>query len=341
MPCATDANRARPTYAWVVEQPFSTVVTSGPWRAEAEEWIRARLTDVGVVIDAEIAQPRVRAWSTQLAVPTRAGTMWFKANCPGLSFEPAVHEELARIVPEEVDPPIAVDRERGWMITRDRGFTIADTRTPTSSDWTSLVRAAALLQRMVASHRDVLCAAGLPNCSPETVPERFDRMLRLLSDLPEEHPARLRPETVDRIARVRPDVVRAAKVLDSSPLGATFQHGDLHPGNAFPVSSGTRIFDFGDAQWAHPVEALCVPQEWVTTLTDLPWEPVLDAFAEVWSDLVTLDDVEELLRAAFVTQPVNRSATWWDALADASPEEMDEWGKAPAHHLKRLLGPHV
>ena len=47
----------------------------------------------------------------------------------------------------------------------------------------------------------------------------------------------------------------------------------------------------------------------------------------------------ELVAAAVVTQPVNRSSTWWECLAEATQEEWAEWGEAPARHLVNVLEP--
>lgn len=318
---------------------YSDRVARASWREEATAWIRGRLGERGITVNAVIAQPRIRPWSTQLAIPTDAGTYWFKANCAGLAFEAAVHARLAVLVPDEVDEPLAVDAGRGWMITRDRGFTLADLRTPTTRDWQHLLRAAARLQRRVAEHGPTLLAEGLPDCSPVTVPDRFDRMLAAVSGLPGGHPAALPPTVLDQLSAARPRLVEAAELLAASRLPPTLQHGDLHPGNAFEVAGGLRIFDFGDAQWAHPLELLHVPRRWVTQLTTLSWDPVLEAYVGIWSDMIDPDDMPDLIAAAALTQAVNRSMTWWDALAEAGPDEVAEWGEAPAHHLQNLTRP--
>ena len=112
---------------------FSEVVSAPAWRAEAEDWVRAQVAESGGRVVGDITQPRVRPWSTQLVVPTDAGRLWFKANCPALAFEPAVHRTLARLDPGEVDEPVAVDAERGWMLTRDRGTTLGDSHEATST----------------------------------------------------------------------------------------------------------------------------------------------------------------------------------------------------------------
>ncbi len=318
---------------------FSTQVASGEWLAQAHEWITSELDQVGRTVTGEVVQTRIRPWSTQLVVPTDLGTVWFKANCPDLAFEPALHGALARLVPDEVDRPLAVDPGRGWMMTADRGVTLGDHHTPTLADWQDVVALAANLQRRVAGHGDELGAAGLPDCSPGTIPGRYDRLVAELSALPPTHPSHLAADAADELRAGRGVVEGAVARLLTAPLPPTLQHGDLHPKNVFVVDAGLRVFDFGDAQWAHPLEVLAVPWGWVTQLTTLPWEPVLDAYAAGWGDLVGRAELEELMSAALVTHAVNRSQTWLGAVAGATGQELQEWGDAPLYYLRLALEP--
>ena len=66
---------------------------------------------------------------------------------------------------------------------------------------------------------------------------------------------------------------------------------------------------------------------------------LLAAYHEPWSDLLTIDELAELLTAAVLTQPVNRSVNWWEALAEATDDEWAYWGEAPARHLANVLEP--
>ena len=319
--------------------PFSERVTAPEWREAAEEWIAERLADVGLTVTGAIEQPRVRPWSTQLVVPTDAGTVWFKANCAAQAFEPALQALLARVVADEVDEPLAVDGERAWMLTRDRGVTLGDSRTPTVADWRRVVSIWATLQRRVAEHGQAMIGVGVPDCSPASVPERLDRMLAVLSGLADDHPARVAADVATRVHEARPLVTAAAETLADSPLPTSLQHGDLHLWNVFEVDGALRLFDYGDAQWAHPLESLCIP--WAITRHDAtaPWADLLSAYHQPWDDVVTRRELGELMAAAVVTQPVNRSLTWWECLAEATEEEWLEWGEAPARHLANVLEP--
>jgi hypothetical protein len=317
---------------------FSDVVSSPAWRREAEGWVRAQVAESGGRVVGDITQPRVRPWSTQLVVPTGAGLLWFKANCPALAFEPAVHRTLARLDPGEVDEPVAVDAERGWLLTRDRGTTLGDSHEATLDDWRAVVALAARLQRRLADHGPDLLAAGLPDCSPHTVPARFVELTDALAELPREHPSHLDEAGARRLRSAGGLVDDAVgTLLDGSMPLASFQHGDLHPGNVFAVEGRLRLFDFGDAQWAHPLATLAVPWGWIDRRSTVPWPAVLEAYAAEWVDDVSPAELERLLPAAMVTHVVNRALTWWGALADATPAELAEWGDSPRYFLELVV----
>jgi Phosphotransferase enzyme family len=320
-------------------ETFASLVAGAGWRAQAEAWATGRLAELGLAVTGPIEQPRVRPWSTQLVLPTAAGRVWFKANCRALAFEPGLHAALARLDPDEVDQPLAVDTERGWILTPDRGATLGASHEPTLEDWRAVLALAAGLQRRVAEHGADLLGAGLPDCAPHTVPARYDAMTARLAALPPEHPSHLTETARAELQAGRSAVEEAVAVLQASPLPATLQHGDLHPGNVFAVAGGLRIFDFGDAQWAHALEVLAVPWGWVTRLTELPWPRVLDAYADVWADLLDREALERLMSAAMVTHAVNRSFTWAGAIAESSIVEAAEWADAPVHYLRLALEP--
>lgn len=100
---------------------YSQLVASDEWRQEATEWIEDTVDRLGYRVRGPVTQPRIRPWSTQLVVPTDHGTLWFKAPCAPMRFEPALQQLLARLLPGLVAAPVAVDVVRGWMLTADHG----------------------------------------------------------------------------------------------------------------------------------------------------------------------------------------------------------------------------
>jgi Ser/Thr protein kinase RdoA (MazF antagonist) len=168
------------------------------------------------------------------------------------------------------------------------------------------------------------------------VPARFDDMLRRLTALPTDHPSRLDDDQADRLGQARPMVEAAAAALADGPVPATLQHGDLHPGNVFAVEGSLRIFDFGDAQWACALEALCTPRAVLRGGT-IPWDAVQGAYLEAYEIDAPVSELDRLLGAAAITEAVNRSLTWWGAIAQADDAELADWGDGPARHLLRVL----
>ena len=315
---------------------FSQTVTSQQWLDGVRSWIHARCDDEGLRLVGPVEQRRVRPWSTLLVAPTHRGPVWFKATCPPMQFEAGLHRVLAELRPLDVLAPLAVDEDRGWILSADRGATLGDDHPPTTRDWMDVVRTVADVQQAVAGEAERLLATGLPDCSPVTVPARFDRILGALAELDPEHPARLTDAQRDDLAARRDDVVGAAERLASSTVPTTLQHGDVHPWNAFVDG---RLLDFGDAQWAHAVEVLNVPYGVIASGADdgLSWDQVFGAYAEQWSGVVGPRDLRALFAAGVYTHAVNRAATWWACLAHATDEEWREWGDAPRHHLLRIL----
>ena len=321
---------------------FSELASSTGWRVEAEGWIRDRVAEQSGRIVGELEQPRVRMWSTQIVVPTDSGRWWFKANCPALAFEAGVHEVLARLDPGEVDAPLAVDKARGWLLTSDWGTTLGDSHDATPADWQAVVAVAAGLQRRLADHGPELLAARLPDCAPHTVPARFVELTAALAALPPEHPSRLDDAAARRL-RAAEGLVEdsVAALLDGPMPAASFQHGDLHPGNVFAAGDRLRVFDFGDAQWAHPLETLAVPWGWIDRLSSVPFPAVVTAYASVWEDMLDPAALRRLLPAAMVTHAVNRAVTWWSCLPGATVEELAEWGDSPKFFLELVLEDHT
>ncbi|WP_286930789.1 MULTISPECIES: phosphotransferase [Aeromicrobium] len=319
----------------MAQEPFSTHVATPQWRALAVEWLTGALAEHAIAVTGEIEQPRIRPWSTQLTVPTDAGRVWFKATCPAMAFEPPLQQAMARLVPGAVQEPLAVDGERGWMLTLDHGPTVGDQRTPTAQDWCRAVAQAARVQRALVGHHDELLATGLPDAGPETVVARFDRLLEIHEQSPADHDGRVPPGRIEELRARRPELVDACAVLAASAVPSTWQHGDLHPWNLHGSGDDVAFFDLGDGMWAHAVELLSVPYGVVTSQDAVAWEDVAPAWCEVWE--VEPPEFECLWRASGFTHAVNRAVTWHRALLTATREEMAEWGGAVEHHLTSML----
>jgi hypothetical protein len=97
------------------------------WYAEADEWIDARLEEIGRPRTGETRQVHAWAISSVLRVPTDGGDVYFKAVPPLFAREPALTLELGQRHPGRVTTVLAVDLERRWLLMDDVGGTELDT----------------------------------------------------------------------------------------------------------------------------------------------------------------------------------------------------------------------
>ena len=192
----------------------------------AVEWIESRLQEAGTRSLGEPELVRDRPWSTQLRVPTPSGPAWFKANAPAFAFEPAVHGLLADLLPDDVDTPLGVDADRGWLLTRDRGPTLSAVREASATDWQQILALMARIQMALTRLESQVLATGLPDRRPVHLLARFDAAVEAVAALPDGHPAPARSGRDGRAAagpapgwRKRPASWRRAPFRSLSSTG--------------------------------------------------------------------------------------------------------------------------
>ena len=123
-------------------------------------------------------------------------------------------------------------------------------------------------------------------------------------------------------------------VLDSGPLGCSWQHGDLHLGNVYSDGEQIQLFDFGDSQWAHVLETLVIPFSILNAEHPDWWRPIRAASAEAWD--LSEAQFDSLWSAARVTQAVNRASTWHSLSEGLSLDTFADWAHNAKQHLLRL-----
>lgn len=310
------------------------------WRDDALGWAEATLATLGRRIVGRIEQPHVRPWSTALRIPTDGGTAWFKATGPGPAHEGPLLEVFRQRGVDHVLLPLAVKRDRAWILFDDGGPTLRQTRPDGTGDhdlvaWERILREYAALQRSLETDEAVaaMFAAGVPDGRPEALPGELTRLLdddaawaRLQGDEREE----------GRIARARlpallPDVVSAAAELTSTGVPASVQHDDLHGGNILVGPAGDRFFDWGDAIVAHPFSTLTVTFNSIAHKTalsqdDSAFERLEAVYLEAWADVAPPADLARAARLARVFGCLNRALNWERALIDVSDRELAEFG---------------
>ena len=294
----------------------------------------------------EIDQPRIRPWSTHLTVPTDAGLVWFKENCPGQAFEAVLLAVLADTVPDAIVAPLAVEPERGWFLTPDHGTTLAD-RVREVDLWADVVSQWADVQRRLVEHVDRLVGAGLTVVRSTDAGDYLEARIAAHAALPGDDPAHLAEDDAQRLRTLVPVAAGWGARLADGPVPASLDHNDLHANNTFALRPGEthlRFFDLGDAVVAHPFGSLLVPLNVLAHALqagpgDARLRRLVDAYLEPWTELAPAGDLRKLVAPALALGRLNRHESWRRVMTTVSDAERAEYGHLQPHWLTALLEP--
>lgn len=329
----------------------SALWATSTWRDDAYGWIEETLRDRGLTRTGEIEQPRIRFWSTQLIVPTDAGRLWFKENCPSQAHESALVAVLAELVPDRVVEPIAVQPERGWLLSPDAGPTLRRLGEGRPDEdrlelWVRLAADWADLQRRVSPYVDRLRGTGAPAARIDSAADLLAERIEEYAALPADDLARLDAADAVRLRAAVPTIRDWADEVAALGLPDTLDHNDLHAGNAFgprPGERRLRFFDFGDSVVGQPVGSLLIPlnvyarELGVDDESDPRLRRVIDAYLEVWSDLADPAALRAAVDPGRQLARLQRSECWRRVLRSADAAERVEWGDSPTVWLTTFL----
>ncbi|MFG1906788.1 hypothetical protein [Kribbella sp. NPDC048928] len=297
---------------------------------------------------------RARFWSVVRCYPTADGLVWFKENNPGHRFEAGLVAALSELAESSaarlgdlasygVIVPLAVDRERGRMLTDDCGPTLTHADVEDQPTRRIVVQALARLQCAVLGRIEPEDHPGMIELPPTSAGNHVRAIAREWSTLQPIHPLRTEPDVLVRAERAA-DVLdqRTASLSDSVPLDVEFN--DVYPANIFADrSTGVlrpRFFDFGNALWAHPfvtlhgfldavVEWNCAP------LSHEDREELLDIYLAVWRERLDADPAV-LRRDLDVTEAlvgVHRLVSWSRLIPYADELELRTRAEIPLKYL--------
>jgi Phosphotransferase enzyme family len=320
------------------------VWASASWREQAVVWLDERLAAGGISRTGAVEQPHLRPWATALTAPTTAGPVWLKAAGPGTAFEAGLYELLARVVPEQVLVPIAVDAARGWMLLPDGGPPLADrvAGAALADAFVAILPEYGRLQRALAPEIGTALAAGVSDMRAQAMPGRFDEAVESVTRGDADASAALRD-----VLALRDTYASWCERLAVAPVPASLDHNDLHPWNMLVSRLDhlheVRFYDWGDTVVAHPFASMLVPLNWAQRRLELDLDApelhrIRDAYLDVFSDLAPHAELVETLELACRVGKVARALTWARALAASDPGEIDDsFASAPLECLLSLL----
>ncbi|MFG1792030.1 phosphotransferase [Nocardia sp. NPDC049149] len=223
------------------------------------EWAASVLKVREIEITGAPTETRRRAWSLLVRIPTEAGPMWAKANARAFAHEGPLLELLSRLCPDSVLEPLAVQSDRGWLLSPHGGETARNT----DAEWSGLLRSYVELQQSLAAHIAELRGTGTPYLPPD----RLDTVYR-----------HYEPRIPGLGARIHE---AAAELAAYGRL--TLEHNDVHTDNVFTGATPGhgRLFDWGDAVLTHPLLS-----------HRLLRGPHRDAYLAHWRRTATIADAE-------------------------------------------------
>ncbi|GAA4809231.1 phosphotransferase [Actinomycetospora chlora] len=252
------------------------------WRDEVLAWV-AEAT--GLWPTGEVTQ-RHRAWSTVLRIPTREGPIWLKEPVAGMAHEVGLHALLARLAPDAVATPLAVDETRGRLLLPDAGPSVRDVGTDPVDALTDALPRYAVLQRTVAPH---IGAMAVPDATPPALPARYAEAVAIIGGPPR-----------------HADVIAGWAAQLDGTVPSSVDHQDLHTGN---IGVDGRFPDWGDAVLAHPFASLLVALGSLRRAGADTTRP-RDAYLDVFTDLAPRHELEPLAETACRAAVVARALTW-------------------------------
>lgn len=238
--------RSASRYNGTVSEPWS----DPEWLAGAHAWVEEQTEALGLERIGDLEQPHVTVWSTVIKVPTTAGPVWFKANHGPLQHEAALVTLLAERVPDRVEPLLAADLDRGWMLMRDAGTRMRELVIAEANlhRWHRVLDSVARISLAMEDDVDAVLATGVPDLRLATLPASFAALMDEISAAP-----RFRAAT-HRVAELCEELA-AYGIKDS------VQHDDLHDGQVFVRDGRHWVLDWGDACVSHPFFVLAVALE--------------------------------------------------------------------------------
>jgi Phosphotransferase enzyme family len=287
------------------------------WRGSVAAWIDESLAELGIEPTGPVEHLRQRPWAAIAVVPTAEGSVYFKADPPSESFEPALTLWLAQRRPDVIPSVLCIDSERGWLLTRDAGTPLLKqiTDPPDPTIWYDLLPLCAELQIELCASVDDLLALEVPDKRPEQLAPVY---AALLSRWPS--------------ATTAPSQSQIDALVDGlgDTIPPSLAHEEFQDHNILLRAGDPVLIDWAEAAVEHPFCGL------VNTFRGLAarWglEPggrellrLRDAYLEPWTGFASLPQLIDLFELAYPLGMFCRALTWDRLLATLGESEHAEY----------------
>ena len=331
---------ARPEHRAMIEQylaendPDTRPARRPPWAQKgwfvrAEAWMQTQLAQSGYTVTAPIEQ--VKSWciSCILRARTTAGDVYFKqaAALPLFGPEPRLTAGLARLYPDHIPIPLAIDEEQGWMLLADFGPEVG-------WDAPLAVREEALalfgqLQINFAGRVDELFALGC-------LDRRLDRLAEQIEPLLYDGHVRsaLNVAEVEKLQALAPQLKTMCAALASYKVPQTLVHGDLHLSNVARQGGKYLFFDWTDACVTHPfLDMIDILRE----KDESAQARLRDRYLALWSDYEPPERLQEMWVMAEPLCALHQAVSYQYIMANVEPVTRQDLAWPFSHFLRKIL----
>jgi hypothetical protein len=314
------------------------------WLEQARTWVHAELERQDIYVTGLIEQPDVGLSSTVLRVPSTAGDIYFKACGPGFAHEPTLTESLWRWRPDCMPQVLAVEAQRGWMLTPDLGTALRSIIQPTRvlQHWRQVLPIYAEVQIDLVSRINEILELGGLDRRLTMLPDHYEQLLTDTEALRIGHSDGLSTEEYRSLRQFAPKFRAMCEQLAGYRIPETLHHEDFHDANIFIRNSHYTFADWGESGVAHPFFTLLVTSRviaWRLKLAEDDPELVnlRDIYLEPWAPYESRENLIAAFKLAYRVGMVCRALTWRRVLAGAEEPVRAEDAEAVPGWLLEFL----
>jgi hypothetical protein len=314
------------------------------WFEQASAWIHAQLAACGWRSVGPVELVRLRPWSAFARVPTINGMAYFKAPSPDAHYEAALTQALAQWRPDCTVPILAVDLDRGWLLSADAGPTLHDVSPSTDqlAHWMKLLPLCVELQVVMAERVPDVLALGLFDRRLERLPHLYAELMEAHENLRVGLEPGLTPAEYRRLCELRAWVATACEQLASLGLPETLVHEEVHSTNVL-VNGDRYIFtDWSEGVITHPLFMMLVTLRATADRLEVAEDGpemlrLRDAYLEPWTTFETREKLLAAFAVAYRLAMVNRALSWHHGTGTLAKRHKEAYADSVPSWLRDFL----
>ena len=313
------------------------------WIDQATVWIHAQIAERGMQIESPVEILHQRPWATFARLITDNGSVYFKAPAPPF-YEAALTKALARWRPDCTVSLLAVDLDRGWLLSADAGVVLRSVSHPPDQieHWLKMLPFYVELQLEMADHVSELLALGIYDRRLAKLPYLYTQLMDATENLRIDMEPGLTSEEYRRLRELSPRLADDCAQLASYGLPETLTHEELHDANVL-VSGDRYIFtDWSDSSISHPFFTMLVTLRAAANRLQLAEEgpemmSLKDAYLEPWTKFETRKKLLAAFEIAYRLAMFNRALSWHHSLGSLSKRHKEPYADAVPEWLQDFL----